>query len=262
VTDKPVAPQRAPSVDGMRRRLRGPWLTGAVSAVTLAVSITALASPALMRLLTRDVPRLWSGDWWRALTPLLVQSDGWGQLGFNLLGIAVVGAALERRVARRAWAMTYALAGIGSLALVSLWHPEQTGGGSSDAVAGLVGALAVLLAVDVPTRHHRAHWPAQVYSVFFASYLATLDVGGLWWSIVIGNLSILAVFVARRALTPATLARACCALVCLAGLLMAWQHDGHGTGILTGIAGALIVLTWRRSRTGGQGTTSAAASPA
>lgn len=95
-----------------------------------------------------------------------------------------------------------------------------------------------------------------------ASYLATLDVGRLWWSIVIGNLSILAVFMARRALTPAALARACCALVCLAGLLMAWQHDGHGTGILTGIAGALIVLTWRRSRTGGQGTTSAAASPA
>ncbi len=52
----------------------------------MACSVAALLSPALMQLTTRNLPRLQTGQWWRIFTPVLVQADGWGQLGFNLLG--------------------------------------------------------------------------------------------------------------------------------------------------------------------------------
>jgi membrane associated rhomboid family serine protease len=78
------------------------------------------------------------------VTPVLVQWSGWGQLGFNMLGLAVVGAALESRLARATWALAYLIGGVGSIALGSVWHPDAGGGGSSDAVPALIGALAVL----------------------------------------------------------------------------------------------------------------------
>ncbi len=73
------------------------WLTGVVAVGTLAVGLAALDSPELMRVMTRNLAQLRAGQWWRIITPVLVQPDGWGQLVFNLLGGVVVGAALERR---------------------------------------------------------------------------------------------------------------------------------------------------------------------
>jgi hypothetical protein len=84
-------PPKWPSSASTRR----PTLTAVVCGVTLAVSIAALASPALMRLFVRNLPHMLTGQWWRVVTPVLVQPSGWGQLVFNLLGIAVIGAALR-----------------------------------------------------------------------------------------------------------------------------------------------------------------------
>lgn len=240
------------------------WLTGAVWAGTLAVSLAALASHPLMRLLTRDLAQLRTGQWWRVITPVLVQPDGWGQMVFNLLGIAVVGAALERRASRAAWTLTYLLGGVGTIAVIGAWHPSDLGGGSSNAVAGLIGALTVLLAAESPSHSHShshrddddrdqygrrpwADWPAQVYCVFFAGYLTALDLGGLWWSILAGNATIVAYFIARRALRRTQLSWACLLLVGAAGVAMTAAQDGHGVGILAGAGSALLVLLRRRT---------------
>ena len=226
-------------------------LTGAVSAGTLAVSVAALISPALMQVTTRDLAQLRAGQGWRLVTPVLVQPDGWGQLAFNLIGIIVVGAALEHRTSRAAWAVTYALGGVGGVAAISAWHPADHGGGSSDAVAALIGALTVLLAAenrehDDPHRRRRwTVWP-QIYCVFFAGYLTALDVGGVWWSIVAGNATIAAFVVARRALAPTSLSWACLSFVATAGVTMTAQQDGHGLGIISGAALASLILLWRR----------------
>ena len=123
---------------------RRPALTVVTCGVTLAVSIAALVSPVLMRLFVRNLPHLRTGQWWRAVTPVLVQPSGWGQLVFNLLGIAVVGAALQRRLGWAGWSLIYLAGGSGTIALYVAWHPGDTGGGSSAAVAALIGALAVL----------------------------------------------------------------------------------------------------------------------
>jgi membrane associated rhomboid family serine protease len=239
---------RAASLSGPRTAsttgpCRRPVLTVVVCAVTFAVSVAALVSPALMDLFIRDLVQLRAGQWWRGFTPVLVQSDGWGQLAFNLLGLAVVGAALEGRVSRPCWALLFLLGGLGSSAAQSAWKLEATGGGSSDAVAALLGAYIVLLVIDGPRM--RWEWPAQLYAVFFAAYLTTLDLVGLVPSIILGNVSIIAFFVARRAVHPAAVSRACLVVVSVAGVLMTMAQDGHGTGILAGLAVASLVLARR-----------------
>lgn len=220
-----------------------PVLTVVVCAVTVAVSVVALFSPTVMNLFTRDLAQLRAGQWWRAFTPVLVQSDGWGQLAFNLLGLALLGVAVERRVSRPWWVLVFLLGGPGSIAVLSAWKPEATGGGSSDAVAALLGAFTLLLVVDGPRM--RWEWPAQVYGVFFAAYLTTVDLAGLVPSIIVGNVAIIAFFVARRAVQPAALSRACLVVVSVAGVLMTVAQDGHGTGILAGLAAASVVLARR-----------------
>jgi membrane associated rhomboid family serine protease len=220
-------------------------LTTAVFAVTFAVSVAALFSPALMDLFTRDLAQVRHGEWWRIVTPVLVQSSGWGQLVFNMVGLAVVGAALESRLSRRTWALTYLLGGVGSIALGSVWHPHLLGGGSSDAVAALIGALAVLL---VAPQTRAGSWPAQLYSVFFATYLTGLALGGPVPAIVTGHLAIILWSITRLAVSPARLSRACLAVVAVGGALMTLAEDGHGTGIVAGLAiGSLVLARRRRS---------------
>jgi membrane associated rhomboid family serine protease len=195
-------PPKRPSSASTRR----PALTAVVCGVTLAVSIAALASPALMRLFVRNLPHLLTGQWWRVVTPVLVQPSGWGQLVFNLLGIAVIGAALQRRLGRAGWSLIYLAGGPGTIALYIAWHPGDTGGGSSAAVAALIGALAVLLAADADLG--RLEWFAQLYSVFFAVYLTALQLGGVLPSVIAGNASIIVMVAARRTVRSTTLTRA------------------------------------------------------
>jgi hypothetical protein len=47
-------------------------------------------------------------------------------------------------------------------------------------------------------------WPPEVYSIFFGCYLTGLAIGGVVPSIVAGNLSVAALFAARRAWRPST----------------------------------------------------------
>ena len=234
------APPKRPGSASTRR----PALTAVVCGVTLAVSIAALASPALMRLFVRNLPHLLTGQWWRAVTPVLVQPDGWGQLVFNLLGIAVIGAALQRRLGWAGWSLTYLAGGSGTIALYIAWHPGDTGGGSSAAVAALIGALAVLLAAGADLG--RLEWFAQLYSVFFAVYLTALQLGGVLPSVIAGNASIIVMVVAHRAVRPATLTRASLAVVLMGGVAMTAARDDHGAGILIGVTIACLVLARRR----------------
>ncbi len=240
-----TAPRAVRSLDDKAERRRNfPTLTAVVFAVTLVVSVAALYSPTLMRLFTRDLAEVRNGQWWRLVTPLLVQSSGWGQLVFNLAGIAVVGAVLEGRMSRTNWALTYLLGGVGSIAIGSAWHPAAIGGGSSDAIAAMIGALAVLIVVD--ERHSGRDWPAQVYSIFFVTYLSALALWGVVPSIIVGDASMMILFTARRSVSPTTLGRACLIAVALGGTAMSMAQDGHGTGMVAGMVAGAIVVAHRR----------------
>lgn|GEM_PF-898148 len=236
-----------PGIGSQDEGPRLPALTFAVLAVTLAVSVTALLSPALMNASTRDLPQLRAGQWWRVVTPVLVQPSGWGQLVFNLLGLLVVGIALQRHVGWSSWLSIYVVGGVGSVAVASAWNPADTGGGSSAAVAALIGSLAVLR-FATGTDGGRLEWLAELYSVFFVAYLTAFAVGGLVPSIIVGNASIVLVVVAHRVSSPTTLTRVCTGVVILGAVVMCAAKDDHGVGIAAGALLAAIVLVHRRLR--------------
>jgi len=226
---------------------RPPVLTFAVFAVTLAISVVALLSPMLMNASTRDLPRLRAGQWWRIVTPVLVQPSGWGQLVFNLLGLVVVGIVLQRYVGRVGWLSIYVVGGVGSSAVISAWSPTDTGGGSSAAVAALIGSLAVLRFAANGTRG-RLESLAELYSVFFVVYLTALAVGGLVSSIIAGNASIVLVLVAHRAWSPSVMTRVSTGVVIIGGVIMFALRDDHGVGMVAGVLIAAFVLAHRRLR--------------
>jgi membrane associated rhomboid family serine protease len=218
-----------------------------VFAGTLAVSVAAFASPSLLHLFVRDLPQMRGGQWWRLLTPILVQPSGWGQLVFNMVGVGVVGAALQHHLRWPSWAVLYVVGGVVSNAVYGAWHPADTGGGSSAAVAALIGTFAVLHAASSEPRG--LPWWAQLYAVFFAVYLTALDVGGVVPSIIAGNATLLLMFVARKAVSSVLATRVSLAVVAAAGIVMTVVQDDHGVGIVIGVlAGCLAARLPSRRR--------------
>jgi feruloyl esterase len=118
-------------------------------------------------------------------------------------------------------------------------------------VAALIGALAVVLVARGQTGD--GGWPAQLYSVFFAAYLTGLALGGVVPGIIVGNGAIVVWSVARRAVRQTTLQRGCSVVVVVGGALMTVAEDGHGTGILAGIAIGCLAVAQRRRATTRQG---------
>lgn len=235
-------------------RDRPPVLTAAVVAATLILSVAALRRPGLMQLLVRDLPGLRAGQWWRLVTPVFVQSSGWGQLGFNMAELAVVGTAVERSASRAVWVLVFVLGGVGSVAVLSALRPAGGGGGTSDAVAALIGALAVVRAFPglpgAATVTGARVWPSQVFSVFFVGYLTMLDVAGVWPATLAGDASVALFVVARRTWPPSVVDHVVLAAVGVGGLVMAGAEDGHGVGILAGFLVAALLLA-RQARLAG-----------
>ena len=226
---------------------RSAALTFVVASITTVVSVVALFDSSVMDLFVRNLPLLESGEWWRAVTPVLVQPDGWGQFAFNLLGTVLVGVAVQRRVGPGTWLSAYAIGGVGSVAIYSVWHPADTGGGSSAAVAALIGVLVVTCAI-APDRS-RLGGCAQVYATFFAVYLTALDVGGVAASVIAGNASIVATVVARRAMGVERTSFVVLSVVTLAGITMTVLRDDHGSGILIGLVFGILAAIRRRPST-------------
>ena len=238
-----MRPQRWTATEAPWKTFIPSGLTGLVFSITLGVSLAAMLNPVLMASFTGDAQLMLAGDWWRSFTPILVQPSGWGQLIFNLVGLGLVGTAMERRVSRGDWVAIYLLGGVGSIAVLSALQPHYRDGGSSNAVAALIGALSVLLVLKPPP--DRRDWVAQLYSVFFATYLTALLLGGVWWSIILGDISVVALFAARRAFAPRLVARLVLGIVLGCALLQAAWQDGHGIGLLIGMMVSLALVKVR-----------------
>ena len=118
------------------------WLTLAVFVITSAVTVAMLLRPDwhLGELLERD-PKMLSGEWWRFVTTWLVETDGWGQIFVNSLGLLIFGTLVERRMGRWWWATGYVVAGLAGEIAGIFWQP--VGGGNSVAICGLIGLFSV-----------------------------------------------------------------------------------------------------------------------
>jgi membrane associated rhomboid family serine protease len=116
-----------------RNVVRMPVVTFAITVLTATVSVVAIRHPRMLSFLERH-PEAWQPDtFWHFFTPLLVH-DRWLSLALNLVGLLVVGAAVEREVGAARWCMLYLSGGIVGEFLGMIWQP--TGAGNSVATCG------------------------------------------------------------------------------------------------------------------------------
>jgi len=134
-------------------------------ALVVVVSVVAALQAALPEQGDLDAPTRWlgwsaplvsHGQWWRFVTPDLVNpaNNGLGghtsagaHYALNLLGLVVLGTALERRVGWRRLLLIAVVSGTVGYGSLALTHPHATGydGGTSGIVAGIGGSLVVWL---------------------------------------------------------------------------------------------------------------------
>lgn len=218
------------------RLVRDYPVTTAVTAATGLVSAAALRRPGIMDLLRRDKAALKGGQWWRLATPVLVQSYGAGQAVFNLAGSALVGAVVERQLGRARWLAVYAVSGVAGVLASNRWEPDDNGSGSSDAVAGLIGAMAVgmVLSRTLPA------WPGSLYGAYFTSSLTGLAAAGFEASAAMGAVAVLAAAGAGWAGHTEQVRAGLIALCAAAGPAMTALSDPHGVGLVAGMGVAVL----------------------
>lgn len=100
----------------------------------------------VLRLLERTPEALASHEYWRLITPLFVHSDGWRQIAFDFLAIAVLGYIVERIYSNKFWLIAYFFCGMVGEVVGYAWQP--LGAGSSVGSAGLLGAVATWLLIE------------------------------------------------------------------------------------------------------------------
>jgi membrane associated rhomboid family serine protease len=125
------------------QRLRLPIATIAVAAITLAVSVWGNLDPGVLDALRRYRDRLTDGEWWRLVTPLVVQDGGWVGTILNVATLLVLGTFVESIFGWRTLLGVYLAAGLLSEAFAYTLLQDQGFAGNSVAVMGLAGLLAV-----------------------------------------------------------------------------------------------------------------------
>ncbi|WP_093575936.1 rhomboid family intramembrane serine protease [Amycolatopsis rubida] len=123
---------------------RRPVLTGAVFVVTAVVLVAQLADPSLFDRFKRDATAIDAGEWWRLLTGMFFQDGKLFGGVFNLVALAVVGTFAEWCLGRVSWFVLYFGCGLFGQFLSYVWL-SPVGAGNSMCVAGLLGALAVVV---------------------------------------------------------------------------------------------------------------------
>jgi membrane associated rhomboid family serine protease len=199
----------------------------------------------LVPALERNPDEIAAGQWWRVVSSFLVQGQGWGQYLFNTLGLAVLGAAVERLRGPVWWIATALIAQIGTVAIDAMWHPHATDSGSSLVVAGFAGMLTL-------TRFVRPRgWAigARAYVVFFAGYLAALAIAGPIAGAVTGSvLAGAAATVLHRSRSARWATTVVVVVVVAATAVLVAAQDAHGAALALGLACGLVATLTRRRR--------------
>jgi membrane associated rhomboid family serine protease len=124
-----------------------PQVTIAVLSLTAVITAAQFVQPAVLSGMERTPEALDRHQYWRLITPLFVHSGGWKQIAFNFPAIAITGYFAERIFGERLWLVLYFLPGILGEIAGYAWQPS--GAGASVAGAGLLGALALWVLINV-----------------------------------------------------------------------------------------------------------------
>lgn len=220
------------------RSPRFPVLTAVATAVAAAAAVAQYIIPAMIPALQRvpggGVP---NGQWWRLVTPLLVQTLGWYQVAANLITLPIIGAVAERLLGR-GWWLALAAAGTAGGELAA-YHWHDPGGGDSIAICGLAAGVIVTLLVR-PAAGSRFARQAVV------CYAAALTGWGFFGFRAAGLACLLAAIglaVLHRTGRPGADRIALLACVASALALATLEKDLHGASLITGFLVTAAALT-------------------
>lgn len=236
--------------EGTRRlaRFTEDW-TGGLPALTIAAlglislfMVLQTLEPAVLAALRRDPAALAAGQWWRLASPVLVQADGWTQFAFNFAGLAVVGAAVERRCGRLSWGLL-ALAGLAAGESAGYrWEPQ--GGGSSVLVCGLVGGLLAFA-----LRHDRRDaWPVEFSFYWLTALAGYASLGPSGAAAACIGLALAIGGVRARGIVGPRMVAAAIAVMLAEAAMLCLLADDHGPPTLAGMAVGLLLVRPKGSR--------------
>jgi hypothetical protein len=120
--------------------VRVPIITAAAAGIATVAAVVQYTVPGVVPLLARGPG---PDEWWRLVTPLLVQTLGWYQVVMNLVTLPLVGACVEWRLGRWRWVALFVAGTVGGQIAAFAWH--LPGGGDSIAICGLAGGMVVWL---------------------------------------------------------------------------------------------------------------------
>jgi hypothetical protein len=135
---------------------RFPTLTTVACGIAAMAAVAQYTIQPMIPALQRPSAGHQAGQWWRLVTPLLVQTLGCYQVVANLVTLAVIGAVAERMLGRGWWLILFATGTAGGQLAAFHWH--DPGGGDSIAICGLAAGITVTLLIRPEAGSVFAHW--------------------------------------------------------------------------------------------------------
>ncbi len=132
-----------------------PPVSVAIIGLTVATTALQFVFPAIVSGLQRDLPALRAGEWWRIVSPLLIQPHGWFQCVFNGAFLVLFLPLGEKLFGKRVLEL-YLASGIVGQIVNYAWRPY--GGGASTGIFGIMGAILLFVC------RHRGEVPKQYFA--------------------------------------------------------------------------------------------------
>ena len=202
-------------------------------------------SPSILSVLQRDRVALAAGQWWRILSPLLVDSDGWFHWVYVSVGFVCVGIVAEHFLGRWRWLLLFFSGALAGELAGYLWQPY--GGGTSIALFGVMGGLIVLLlkrgsALFLITALYAGTAVVVLVVEAVASALHLEALMGIILALVLCWLvGMILTQLIKRDVPPRTLCLFLLGIDLVGALILTLLHDNHGPSLLAGMAvGALL----------------------
>jgi membrane associated rhomboid family serine protease len=207
---------------------RKPIIAATAVGVAAVAAVVQYAVPALVPVLERGQGALEAGEWWRLVTPLLVQTLGWYQVVTNLVTLAVVGVVAERLFGRWRWAVLFAAGTIGGQ--IAAYAMRDPGGGDSIAICGLAGGVVIWLLAG---RRDATRWAVWAVVCYVAA-LTGWGFGGIRAAAVAVLAAVVVLCVVRVRSVVLVGAVACAVALTVVA-------DLHGVSLLSGMIIALVI---------------------
>jgi hypothetical protein len=161
----------------LESRRQFPVVTAACTGIAAVTAVLQYTVPAMIPAFERAPGQaLLPGQWWRLVTPLLVQTLGWYQVVANLVALALIGVIAELLLGRMRWAILFAAGTLGGQ--TDAYLSGEPGGGDSIAICGLAGGVAIAL---LARPSFETRFAAQVVAYYIAA-LAGWGFGGFMFA--------------------------------------------------------------------------------